>query len=440
MPSQSYLPVFASIVCLTGAVAEASLIGQATANGVLKENTWIIAGQACEAMFNASEATLLYVYISDELNRIQGGTKFRNWPEEDQIDPVPSAVAALLVLAATMEFIQIIGVLNGFGPSDTGGEFRDGSNQFHTEVSEPLENASYAAWHGESAEEYKSQNDYQKQRVQQMAEIDQQIASILQDQATQVEKVRVELLVLLLGLGRTMWQALRWYAECTDHRQNSVAAMNTGNFTLAKAEYEQAVLWAKKLWWFSSAVILAAVGTVLYLLEHLCYKVTKNSQKVFRDAQESYHSIVGNTTTYAPPGPAHPIGGPAVAKSTNANFFGIANSPSDMADEGDAATRHPHDRPTAAHLSPDTTDVHSLSSPSGPAISALSTPPMSNRSGTSQDNPKRSEALTTQRPASNANPQTADEEVPATGAPPAKTTTVSYAGSKLLRHEAEGLL
>ncbi|MBY0441490.1 MAG: hypothetical protein K2Q25_05040, partial [Mycobacteriaceae bacterium] len=68
MPSQSYLPVFASIVCLTGAVAEASLIGQATANGVLKENTWIIAGQACEAMFDASDATLLYVYISDELN------------------------------------------------------------------------------------------------------------------------------------------------------------------------------------------------------------------------------------------------------------------------------------------------------------------------------------------------------------------------------------
>ena len=298
MPSASYLPIFANIVGLTGIVAEASAIGQVAANAVQQEDTALVGVQAGLAALGLVDASLCYLILKEDLDSARRDSVSVNDSPAGHINPVSRAMSAVLTLLTVIEFLQFVSLLNGFGPSDAGEDFINGANKFSRSVSNFLTEADPISWSGAGEAEYKKQNDYQKNRVSNIAKADWKIVEILKFQARQVERARAELIIITLGLGRTLYKALEWYFECAEHRAESVYAASAGNAELAAKEYAEAMKLANQLWWLVSVIALAVAGTVLYLLEHLCYEVSDRAKNHLQGARENYGSIFGDALKY----------------------------------------------------------------------------------------------------------------------------------------------
>lgn len=97
-----------------------------------------------------------------------------------------------LFLWAVLSFIETLEALNGFGPPDTGGEFRENGTKLSAETLNILIAATpdECEYYGSASDNYSIRNEQHRKRLNTLAETDLKMAEIISVQASHVARTR----------------------------------------------------------------------------------------------------------------------------------------------------------------------------------------------------------------------------------------------------------
>lgn len=223
--------------------------------------------------------------------------------------------------AAAVGFVEALLCLNGFGTSNSGDKFADGSKAFGTDITSLLQDASGTAWDGDGAEDYNGRNADQAVRMQWLAAADQAVADALAAQADAVDTVRQELAIIIASLAASTLAAVALYRRCMYFR-NMALSFGAGNISY----WTKAWALAYALVALVTAAVAAAVGDVLYLLCHLMNDVAPTTKHHLHQARDSYQSVVNDVNAELPTATMPVVGAPTASAFTLVDFAALASN------------------------------------------------------------------------------------------------------------------
>lgn len=214
-----------------------------------------------------------YVYLED----LESAAKLS---EEREIGNAPFYARCAIATLNLVDFIlQIIIRYNGYGPPETGYEFRDGRQDFSGKIRHLLEDARpHDGWSGAAAERYEEKNTQQLMRFASMATADESVASALADQASDVRQVRQYFAEITLSLSGALALALVLYQQC-------LSCYYQGLIEISE-------VWCTRLWCFVAGVVVMALAAILVELKRLETEVAQRAKKALDEVIQTYRSVV----------------------------------------------------------------------------------------------------------------------------------------------------
>lgn len=349
MPDPSFLAAFTGITDATQQAVQLSAAGW----GLTGALTTTMYAKAGISMFRQTYADLAEIRT---LNPIEDMASVRERAGTELLTGPPGIVRILGLTLGLIEFVQL---LNGFGPPDTGGDFRDGDTTFSHSVYDLLVRAAPADWISDGANEYQSRNDNLLIQVTSIAQADRAVANIVASQAGVVEDARIELAGIVAGLSGALTYAiyllLQWYAY-----------IRAGCLPAAEAT-------ARFLEKFGLVAASTAAAGTCVALGVVMGHASIHSEPKLNDQTANYQSVINelgtNTSIDAPLGPLGPA--PAAQGRAAAVFSEFTQSLSRPSNESDPADLPSDSRDHRTGLN---TLIESMFAESPAPLSAPTTP------------------------------------------------------------------
>ncbi|MBY0442487.1 MAG: hypothetical protein K2Q25_10195 [Mycobacteriaceae bacterium] len=279
------------VIQVVGAVATVALVGSSLATPALQG----CLGETGVSLFLQVIATAVQVIwmimlAITNFRYGQAGYVDRNF------DPLRQALAdtqkLLYPMIAIFEGLEL---LSGFGAPDTGDKFKDGYINFSGEIFDILYNASPtpSEWSGDAATYYADKNQQQQTQVQEFADADHQIASILTKQAAQIDQTRQGMAGAKLGFLGAM-TVLEPLLEQAATACDAASAWRMGDLGTAEIQHQIAVSKTKLYMDLVGVAAFSAIITFLGLIITSVAKADENRKNAKR-VTSTYKSVIHET-------------------------------------------------------------------------------------------------------------------------------------------------